>query len=660
MFLRAVFFCFVLTVIIHKADANITGTVSDPNGDPVRGAIVTLVGAGTSDTTGPDGRYVLSATDVTERQLMRPKHTKISLNGNSLEFSLSNPSPVKTEIFDADGSLLKKELVRNATTGFYRFTITETSFSTKLLFIRASIGREVMFFRYLPLKERTSMVHSSVDKPLQTGSRLEKITAVDDTIHVGANGYADKVIPVTSYDQELDIILFAEGTVVVQLDETRQKMDGFGINNNWQPAWTDPQADDLFDPDKGLGLNILRIGMNERGEPYNGNDCWSDIRKAKARGCEYIIGTLWTAPGSYKTNGSVNDGGYLKEENWEDWANTIAAFPAKVKQGSDHDLYAMSPQNETDFASCGMDEPCNGNYPTMLWTGKKYMEFLKVVGPKIRAAGCKVITPEASEWLHAWSDFSACCSEPGGKGSSDPLGCGYLGIDDEPLCDHEEGYDYGHWLASDKEAWDMVDIFGTHQYDTQVAEPWPDDVPRENAQGVIPVWQTEMSGVKWWPEQGPSTDIKNGVAVAGWIHNALTVGEASGWCWWWYKALGPTNEGLYNSDGSDTKRHYTFGNFSRYVRPGMVRVEIAGEFSEEVLLSAYKDDGGKVVVVAINKGSGPVSVPISISGGTAPGSMIPYVTSADENWGEQSAVAVRDGAFTAVLGGTTVTTFVGE
>jgi hypothetical protein len=32
---------------------------------------------------------------------------------------------------------------------------------------------------------------------------------------------------------------------------------------------------------------------------------------------------------------------------------------------------------------------------------------------------------------------------------------------------------------------------------------------------------TEMSGVKWWPEQGPSSDINNGVAVAGWIHSAL-------------------------------------------------------------------------------------------------------------------------------------------
>jgi len=33
-----------------------------------------------------------------------------------------------------------------------------------------------------------------------------------------------------------------------------------------------------------------------------------------------------------------------------------------------------------------------------------------------------------------------------------------------------------------------------------------------------------MSGIEWWPEGGPSSDISNGVAVAGWIHDALVNG----------------------------------------------------------------------------------------------------------------------------------------
>lgn len=440
--------------------------------------------------------------------------------------------------------------------------------------------------------------------------------------------------------------------VTVQLAQARQEMAGFGINNNWQPAMTDAEADAMFDPVRGLGLSILRVGMNPNGAPYN-SGLWDDIEKATARGCRYIIGTLWSPPARMKSNNSITGGGHLLPEFYNEWATTIAAFPAQVKQNTGVDLYAMSPQNETDFASCGTAEPCNGNYDTTIFTGAEYAAFLKVVGPKLKALNppVKVISPEASEWLHAWSNASGCCSEPGMKLSSDPLDCGR----DGSACSGFNGYDYGHAMYADPQAWAAFDIFGTHQYDTQVAEPWPANVPDRK-----PVWQTEMSGVKWWPEQGPSSHIQNGVAVAGWIHNALTVGEASAWLWWWWKALGATNEGLLNSDGSDTKRRYTFGNYSRFIRPGYTRVNVTGPIPENILLTAFKAADGTVVVVAINKGTTQAVVPITIAGGTAPASMTPHVTSATDNLAAKTAVTVTGGILMATLAGTTVTTFVGK
>ena len=119
-----------------------------------------------------------------------------------------------------------------------------------------------------------------------------------------------------------------------------------------------------------------------------------------------------------------------------------------------------------------------------------------------------------------------------------------------------------------------------------------------------------MSGVKWWPEQGPSCDISNGVAVAGWIHSALVVGQASAWLWWWYSgAPAPTTtrgcpqerEQRHGCSGGDTKRHYTLGNYSKFVRPGYHRVDVTGTAPSSVLLSAYAGSDGTVVVVAINK-----------------------------------------------------------
>ncbi len=70
--------------------------------------------------------------------------------------------------------------------------------------------------------------------------------------------------PVTPIDEPLS----DEGTVTVALSRTRQEMAGFGINSNWQPAWTDEQADTLFGTGPGqIGLTILRIGMNPQREP---------------------------------------------------------------------------------------------------------------------------------------------------------------------------------------------------------------------------------------------------------------------------------------------------------------------------------------------------------------------------------------------------------
>ena len=141
--------------------------------------------------------------------------------------------------------------------------------------------------------------------------------------------------------------------------------------------------------------------------------------------------------------------------------------------------------------------------------------------------------------------------------------------------------------------------------------------------------------------------------------NALTVGNANAWVWWWYKGQ-DTNEGLYLSDGSDTKRHYTFGNYTKFVRPGYVRVDVTGAIPGDVSLSAYKGSDGTVVVVAINKGSADASVPIVIAGGMVPTSMIPNVTTASVDLKAGAAVTITGGVLMAALPGKTVTTFVGK
>jgi glucuronoarabinoxylan endo-1,4-beta-xylanase len=431
------------------------------------------------------------------------------------------------------------------------------------------------------------------------------------------------------------------GTPTVRLDQTRQSMDGFGITVAFDnQALSDADADRLFDPTKGIGVSILRILMASSGEPVGSG--FASAKKAVERGVNTIIATTFSAPARCKTNRNENDGGYLLSDDggacYDSWSSTIAAFPAKVKAAVGVDLYAMSLGNEPDFASCGTTAPCIGNYPTMLYTADQAVAFMKVAGPKLHAASptVKVMTPEPKEWLHLWTNRSSAGSY------TDPL--------------NGKSYDYGHAFAKDTDAWAQVDIVGVHQYDTQLAEPWPGDVPRTK-----PLWMTEMSGMRYWPEEGPSADINNGVAVAGWIHDAIVNGPVSAWVWLTYRtSFVNDNEGLLLIDGTDTKRHYTLGNFSKFIRPGYTRVDLSGSTPADVLLTAYKGADGTVVIVAINKGSASATVPVSIAGGTAPASLTPWVTSATENLAPKSAIPVSGGSFAATLAGKTVTTFVGK
>jgi len=106
-----------------------------------------------------------------------------------------------------------------------------------------------------------------------------------------------------------------------------------------------------------------------------------------------------------------------------------------------------------------------------------------------------------------------------------------------------------------------------------------------------------------------------------------------------------------------TKRCYTIGNYSKFVRPGYVMVDVTGNSNTNVLLSAFKGTDG-TVIVAINKSASAVSVPITITGGTAPASCTPNVTSGTDDLKAGTAVTVTGGTFTASLGATSVTTFV--
>ena len=136
---------------------------------------------------------------------------------------------------------------------------------------------------------------------------------------------------------------------------------------------------------------------------------------------------------------------------------------------------------------------------------------------------------------------------------------------------------------------------------------------------ALEVWQTEYCVLETTPlirGRGRDPSIDAALYIAGIVHADLTIANASTWHWWIAVTPYDYKDGLLYMDRDslggtirDTKMLWGLGHFSRFVRPGMRRIdaEVAGEGMDEVnaelFVSAYRDPAsGRVVMVLVNRG----------------------------------------------------------
>jgi glucuronoarabinoxylan endo-1,4-beta-xylanase len=394
----------------------------------------------------------------------------------------------------------------------------------------------------------------------------------------------------------LALSLAAQAGLTVNFNDVHQRIDGFGAADPWNAALSDSLADLFFSTTNGIGLSILRVGIDSNGDDMS---AYSNATKAAARGA-IVWAAPWSAPGAWKDNGSENNGGHLLPGSYDAWATRLAAFAGKLQQNAGVPLYALSAQNEPDYTA---------PYPSMLYTNQEMTNFVKVLGPKLAALNPrpKLMMPEVASWGNAW---------------------GFTGS-----------------VLGDSGAAPYLDIIGVHQYGG-ISSP---------GTSARPIWETEQSSF-----EGFDPSIGNALMVARWIHDSIITGNVSAWHYWWLVGLNADNEGLigYNRNTQITKRVYAMGNFSRFVRPGFIVVGASGA-PAGVSVTAYKDPStGKFVIVAINQNGGSVPLTVTLSGLGA-SSVTPWVTSSSLDLGQQTAVPISGGSFTATLAASSITSFVG-
>ena len=338
------------------------------------------------------------------------------------------------------------------------------------------------------------------------------------------------------------------GDITVDPTKQHQVVDGFGFADVWQGSSSTAMQTLLFDPVNGIGLNLLRVGIDgTSGKPnIMGAAGYADGQacvKYAGSDCK-VWAAPWSPPASMKDNNNVNNGGHLQTADYASWAAVLAAFPAFYKKNGGVDLYAISAQNEPDFTA---------SYQSCLFSSSQMVAWIKVLGPALAALDppVKVLAAEPDNWGNLWG-----------------------------------GDNYGPAIIADSTADSYVGPLATHDYGNTSAGTYGRPAPPAN--NTHHVWETECTP----NDTGPIT-------IATMIYAAFSSGGVNGWHYWWTEALVP-------NASSPPAQVYALGNFSKFVRPGYYRVDVSGapKASGTVpLVVAFTNlTDGTVAIVVVNGG----------------------------------------------------------
>ena len=139
------------------------------------------------------------------------------------------------------------------------------------------------------------------------------------------------------------------------------------------------------------------------------------------------------------------------------------------------------------------------------------------------------------------------------------------------------------------------------------------------------------------------------------VYAAFTTGGASAWHYWWTEAFVPdvTNP---------PPQVYALGNFSKFVRPGYMRVDVTGAPTPSgtaPLVVAFTNPADGTVAIVVVNGGGAQQVSFFVSGTEWPSTVTPYETSATAKLTAGTPITLSGARFSATLDAQSVTTFVG-
>ena len=452
-----------------------------------------------------------------------------------------------------------------------------------------------------------------------------------------------------------------ETEITVDVNKRYQTIDNFGASDCWSMqkigTWVAPLkehvADLLFSKDVGIGLSAWRFnigaGINfttihhpwrtvETFEVDQGEYDWSRqeeerwfLQAAKDRGVDQFIAFVNSPPARMTRNGYTNCTNGLGSSNLkEGYEGQFAKYLVDIlKHFRDEwkiDFDYISPVNE----------------PQWEWNDGANQEGNRASNKDIKA----IVMALADELNNQNVETKIQITESG------DLKSWYQELND---LESEYGEKYGNYLSrliNDNDINSIIHpIFCGHSY-------WSDRISNqlvEHREFLSFHFQSFMDkGWKYWmteyaildgPEgaggRGRDLTIKTALDVARVIHYDLTLLNASAWQWWTAVSPEDYKDGLIYTDFMTdpntqniikSKLLWAVGNYSRYIRPGSVRISLAGADDKFGLMgSAYlnqNQDQIILVFVNISEDKKPVQIGFSNLGSSNKiKSLTPYITS---------------------------------
>jgi len=518
--------------------------------------------------------------------------------------------------------------------------------------------------------------------------------------------------------------LQAQTELSVKFAQDHQVIDGFGASDAWAinpmiNKWVaegkesdiESLADTLFSVDSGIGLSTWRFNIGAGSEEQGNASLISlDSLGKTYRRAELLQSAPGAAIDKTKQLGQIR---FLQEAN-ERGVQDFVAFNnsppvwatknglAHPNNGSGVGSTNLHPEMIDEYARFLVDVleylrgedvnvPVNYispiNEPTWEWQGKSqegnryntndaksvYTQLYSALQEASLAQEVAIDAGEVVEYTAALSDddyrdFTNGSSNYNGGMNSQSLGS-YKNYIDELLGDDFLRAKIGNKIS-------------LHGY---FSDAWSDrmgalrDTVFDNVKAVSPdakIWMSEFTilggtgDVRKFEGSGwDVNDMEYALHIAKVLHRDLSRLDVNAWHWW----LGVTpynyKDGLIKINGEldadsirTSKVLWTLGHYSRFIRPGYVRIGLANvDNLNGVMASAYKSpDNSKLVLVAANAGTNAETISFDFAGipqGKAVTSFSTYLTNADNDLALKASTLISNGYS---LPAKSIVTFVAE